>query len=82
MATMNETPCFDRPETHVEPLWGINAEMKADLDHYVGKETRLDRDPSAPMLFSLWADDDLIGAGRTINRALRDALRTARSWSK
>lgn len=37
---------------------------------------RLDRDPDAPLLFAVWAGDEIMGAGNTADEALAEARRT------
>ena len=61
-----------------------------DIDMYFAPaDSRLDRDPSAPMLWAVWypcsdeADDfDILGAGNTPEEAIADARRTVAGWSK
>lgn len=45
-------------------------------------QARVDKDPTAPLLWAVWDGDDLVGAGHTEYQAIRDAITTARGWRK
>ncbi len=92
-----ETPCFDRP-AHVEPLWGINAELKAELDGLVG-ETKIqfdhgphegeENESDYPLVYSVWDTDEdgntasVLGASASLSEALQEAVDDVRRmWSK
>lgn len=42
---------------------------------------RVERDYDAPMLWAVWCDDEITGAGDTREEALKDALLTAAGWA-
>lgn len=44
--------------------------------------SRLEREPGAPMLWSVWHDDEIIGAGDTVLEAIEDASRQVEEWAK
>jgi hypothetical protein len=37
-------------------------------------------DADAPLRFSVWCDDDIIGAGETASEAIEEARATVRGW--
>ena len=42
---------------------------------------RLVHDPSAPLPWAVWADDDILGAGDSAVEAVADALQSLEHWS-
>ena len=40
------------------------------------------RDESAPMLYAVWLDDEIIGAGATSEQAIAEAREMLRRWKE
>ncbi len=47
-----------------------------------GIEVQVDYSDDVPMPFSIWTDEDIIGAGLTLDACLADALATVRGWHR
>lgn len=52
------------------------------LDFAPDGRTFLDVDPEAPMLYAVWCDDDILGAGDTAEEAIDDARDTVAGWEE
>lgn len=50
------------------------------LDFAPDGKTFLDLDPEAPMLYAVWCDDDILGAGDSAEEAIEDARDTVAGW--
>ena len=55
-------------------------ESFAPLDFAQGAS--LVRDESAPMLYAVWLDDEIIGAGADSESAIAEARETLRRWKQ
>lgn len=61
----------------------VSAYALADIERAAGLEAgsiRLEYDPSAPMAWSVWSGEEIMGAGATREAALAGALEEAAGW--